>query len=70
MSELQRKVFNTHLGDQGYEDIRRLIKKTCPNGIVKQGILIEGFYALQAQLCKNLKQEVVWTMMKGNFMLT
>lgn len=65
MTELQRQVFNTHLGDQGYVDIRKLVKKSCPNGLVKQGILIEGFYSLQAQLCKNLKQEVVWTMLKA-----
>ena len=67
MTELQRQVFNTHLGDQGYLDIRSLVrdKCKCPNGLVKQGILIEGFYSLQAQLCKDLKHDVVWTMLKG-----
>ncbi|CBY23599.1 unnamed protein product [Oikopleura dioica] len=65
IGELQRKAFNTHLGDQGYEDIRELINSSIQNGVVKQGITIEGFFALQAELCKNLKQEVVWTLLKA-----
>ena len=49
----------------GYEDIRHLIHSSIQNGVVKQGITIEGFFALQAELCKNLKQEVVWTLLKA-----
>jgi len=49
----------------GYEDIRELINSSIQNGVVKQGITIEGFFALQAELCKNLKQEVVWTLLKA-----
>ena len=48
----------------GYEDIRQLIHSSIQNGVVKQGITIEGFFALQAELCKNLKQEVIWTLLK------
>ena len=65
LSELQRLVFDCTLNDQGYDDICALLSKTNHLNVNKRGIDRDGFIALQAKLCTNLKQEVVWNMLKA-----
>jgi len=65
LSELQRLVFGSPLNDKGYDDICTLIRDSHHRAVNKNGIEKDGFIALQAKLCSNLKQEVVWTMMKA-----
>jgi len=65
LSELQRLVFDCTLNDQGYEDICALLSKSNHLNVNKRGIDRDGFIALQAKLCTNLKQEVVWNMLKA-----
>ena len=65
LCELQRLVFGSPLNDKGYEDIKSLILNNHNRGFTKRGIERDGFILLQAKLCSNLKQEVVWKMLKG-----
>ena len=58
-------VFGSPLNDKGYEDIKSLILNNHNRGFTKRGIERDGFILLQAKLCSNLKQEVVWKMLKG-----
>jgi len=65
LCELQRLVFGSPLNDKGYEDIKSLILNNHNRGFTKRGIERDGFILLQAKLCSNLKQEVVWKMLKA-----
>ena len=64
MSELQQLVYGTDMNDKAFDDIRSLLQGNN-RATNKNGIERDGFILLQAKLCSNLKQEVVWKMLKG-----
>ncbi|UYV79795.1 RHOT2 [Cordylochernes scorpioides] len=64
VNAFQMRCFNAPLQGNALADIKNIVKKNVPNGIVKGGLSLEGFLFLHTLFIQRGRHETTWTVLR------
>ena len=64
LGNFQRICFNTPLAAQSLQDVKNVVKKNCPEGIVDECLTLEGFLYLHLLFIQRGRHETTWAVLR------
>lgn len=64
LNEFQIRCFNAPLQPQALQDIKNVVMKTLPNGVVDEGLTMEGFIFLHQLFIQRGRHETTWKVLR------
>jgi len=62
--QFQRRCFNVPLQPQALEDVKSVVKKHIPDGVIKNGVTQRGFLFLHTLFIQRGRHETTWTVLR------
>jgi len=64
LSNFQNICFSTPLASQALQDVKNVVKKNCPDGVVDNGLTLDGFLYLHLLFIQRGRHETTWAVLR------
>ena len=64
LSNFQKICFNTPLAAQALQDVKNIVKKNCPDGVVDDCLTLDGFLYLHLLFIQRGRHETTWAVLR------
>ena len=64
LSHFQKLCFNTPLASQALQDVKNVVKKNCPDGVINDCLTLDGFLYLHLLFIQRGRHETTWAVLR------
>lgn len=64
LSNFQKICFNTPLAAQSLQDVKTVVRKSCPEGVKNEMLTVEGFIYLHSLFIQRGRHETTWAVLR------
>ena len=64
LNNFQKKCFNAPLVAQALQDVKGIVRKYSTNGVINDGLTLDGFLTLHLLFIQRGRHETTWTVLR------